>query len=190
MASRFLVGAASVALAVAAAAVLYIAFTRESTVIVPEMQARTVALVGTSLTYVALSGWDDTDHSSCDQPCVRMWRLPSNNGAIRGPSITLQRIRRADSGATPVDYAQAYSNVTKVEHLRVGSREGVQFKLLGFGFADSSETGRSFEFQTLSRHFVFEAERMLYECVIFGSPADVETYASVYLYFCGSVRET
>jgi len=171
--------------------VLYLSVASERA---PTAQGRDVALRGTSLAYSVPSAWDDRDHSSCNQPCVRLRLSPDGDSGIAGPSITLQRIQ-ADGQSTPFEYAKAYvvaGQAKQAATIRVGSRSGVEFGLSGEAIVDAIDSlGRwhSWTEQTASSHIVFEAERRLYECAIEGSPQSIIQYRAVFLRFCASVTE-
>src|SRR5688572_30725640 len=97
---RIVAAAASLCTAVVVA--LYVRGRLESA---PELEGHRAELRGTSLAYTVPTGWDDSDHSSCSQPCVRLRLLPQARERFGDLSITLQRVPDAATQSTPMDYA-------------------------------------------------------------------------------------
>jgi hypothetical protein len=159
-----------------------------------------VALKGSSLAYTVPSGWEDSDHSSCHQPCVRLRLVRGTNSGGPGPSITLQPVSAADRQSTPLAYAEAYVRElpelvirTPAKRIRVGVHRAVEFRVLMEVIVDTVESftrARSTTAQRAAHHVIFEVERRLYECVNEGAPDDVDAYETVLLAFCASVSET
>jgi hypothetical protein len=179
--------AAAVAVVAIALVVLYLSVPERA----PTVQGHHRELRGTSLGYSVPSAWDDNDHSSCNQPCVRLRLLPDGNGGVAGPSITLQRVS-AGSRSTPFEYAKAQVAAGQVATIRVGGRSGVEFALSGDAIVDAFDSQGRWQsgiVQVASRHIIFQAERRLYECVIEGNPQSIAEYRAVFLTFCASVTE-
>jgi hypothetical protein len=180
-----------VAVCVVATTLQYACARDDSTSVLVESVRK--ALPGTTISLAIPVGWDDSDHSSCRQPCVRL-RLPRrpDGGQPMWPGIAFERVTVAAS-LSPEQYVEALPSdaLRSGPHpLKLGSYSAIEFTMAGEmvshgaeDYARGTATWTSLE----TRHLVLVVDRHLYHCSLGTYAGDLAKYSDVFRSFCASV---
>jgi hypothetical protein len=179
------------ACAIAISATQYSCARDDSTSVLVESVRK--ALPGTTISLAIPLGWDDSDHSSCRQPCVRL-RLPRrpDGGQPMWPDIAFERVAVAAS-LSPEQYLEALPNdalLSGPHRLRLGSYSAIEFTMAGEMVSHGPEDyarGTATRTALETRHFVLVVDRHLYHCSLGTYAGDLAKYSDVFRSFCASV---